>query len=135
MKPLLLILALAFSAHAQKPEDWKFIKELSGEIPDNPGLTVEVRAAQIARGGETVKLLWRIDYPWGSPGEIFKNVVPRGTDPTSISRIVSKIQLNCQTHVVTPITNSAEIYQFNGKKHKSKEQSFPLEAYHVVFAY
>ena len=138
MKPLLLILALVFSAHAQKLEDikdWKLIKEMSGEVPDHAGITVEVRAAQIARGGDTIKLLWRIDYPYGAPRDIFKNVVPYGTDPTSISRIVSKIQLNCKTRVVTPLSNSAEIYQFNGKKHKSKEQPFPLETHHVVFLY
>lgn len=138
LKTLFFILALAVSAQAQKLEDikdWKLIKELSGEIPDHPGLTVELRAAQIARGDDTVKLVIRMDYPGGAPYDIFKNAVPHGFDPSSISRIVGKIQLNCKTRFVIPINNSAEIYQFNGKKYKSKEQPFSVDSWHIFFTY
>lgn len=141
MKPLLLILALAFSVSAQdikeieKIKNWKLIKEMSGEVPNHPGLTVEFRAAEIARGDDVVKLIWRMDFPWGSPGDLLKEHVPHGFDPTSISRVESRVELNCKTHVVNPVTNSADVYQFNGKQHKSKEQPFSVKSWDIFFTY
>jgi len=129
---------LAVSAQAQKLEDvkdWKLIKEMSGEIPNHPGLMVELYAAQIARGDSTVKLILRMEYPWGAPGDIFKDAVPRGFDPTSISRVVGKVEFNCDTLVVTPLSGSAEIYQFNGKKFKSKEPPFVIGSGHIFAQY
>jgi hypothetical protein len=138
MKALLLILLLAVSAQAQKLEDikdWKLIKEMSGEIPNHPGLTTETHAAQIARGGDLIKLVIRADYPWGAPADIFRDHVPHGFDPSSISRIEVRIELHCATHVVIPPTNSAEIYQFNGKRYKSREQPFSVESWNIFFVY
>lgn len=135
MKPLLLILALAFCVSAQDTKDWKLIKEMSGDIPDHPGLTVEVRAAQIARGDDGIKVMIRADFPWGSPDDLFRDRVPHGLDPTSISRIEGQIKLNCATRVVTPVAGSADVYQFNGKKYKSREPPFSAKSWNVAFLY
>ena len=132
MKPLLLILLFAFTASAQ---NWKPIKEMSGEIPNHPGLTIEIYAAQIERGDNVTKLRIRFDFPWGSPGDLLKENVPWGTDPTSISRVEGGFEFNCKTLIVKPDKASADVYQFNGKKFKSKEPPFSLDSGHILFQY
>jgi hypothetical protein len=132
MKALLLILALTISVSAQT--DWKLIKEMSGEIPDHPGLTAEFYAAEIARGDSLVKLLIRMDFPWGAP-KFPKATYPTGFDASSISRFEFKVEFNCDTLVMKPVNGSSEVYQFNGKRHKSKEPPFPLDAGHVFVTY
>lgn len=132
MKPLIVILCLAFSAHAQ---DWKLIKEMSGDIPNHSGLTVETYGAEIARGEETVKLLMRIDFPNGAPYAMFRDNVPRGFDVSSISQMTFKAEFNCKTLVMKPVGGTGKVYQFNGKKHKSKEPPFNLDAGHIFVNY
>jgi len=132
MKVILILLLLAIPAHAQ---EWKPIKEMSGPIPDHPGITIETSASQIARGGDIVKLRFRADFPWGSPGDLVRNLVPWGFDPTSISRVEFKLLFNCQSLTVTPVTGSADVYQFNGKKHKSKEIPVQIPSGHIFAQY
>jgi hypothetical protein len=133
MKPLLLILCLATYAAPQKPE-WKLLKEMSGEIPDHPGLTVETRASQIARGDDTVKLQIRWDFPWGAPRDLLKDHVLWGFDPSSISRVETKIQFNCKTLTVKSEKYS-DVYQFNGKKLKSRDYPFSIDYNHIFAEY
>jgi hypothetical protein len=131
MRTLLLILLLAVSAHAQ---DWKLIKEMSGDIPNHNGLTVEVYAAEIARGDDKVKLLMKIEYPWGSPR--FEGATyPQGFDVTSIARILTKVEFNCETLEVKPIKGSTEIYTVSGQKHKSREAPFNIKESHIFSQY
>jgi hypothetical protein len=135
MKPLFLILILAFTAQAQTPQDWKFIKEMSGEIPDHPGLTVNWYAAEIARGNNIVKLLLRFDMPGGAPADLFKGAASPGFDISSITRVEAKIEFNCDTLVVKPVSGSSDVYQFNGKKLKSKEPPFVVGSEHIFSQY
>lgn len=141
MKTLFLILAFAILALTpqQLPTDdldWKLIKEMSGEIPNHPGQTVEVRGAQIARGNELVKVSVRFDFPWGAPVGVFKNsTVPRGFDLSSISRIQLRIELNCKTLEIKPVNNSSDVYQFNGKRLKSKEAPIKIGSGHIFAQY
>lgn len=141
MKPLLLILALAFSVSAQdikdieKIKDWKLIKEMSGEIPNHPAITLEMYAAQIARGDDIVKLAFRADFPNGAPVDLLKSGAPSGFDVSSITRIVGKLEFNCQTLQVRPLGGSAYAYQFNGKRYKSRETPFALNSGHILFEY
>jgi tetratricopeptide (TPR) repeat protein len=72
---------------ATKEPDWKLIKEMSGEIPDHPGFTLEFRVAEIARGNDLVKLLMRVDMPGGAPVDLFRDNVPRVFDVSSFNRI------------------------------------------------
>lgn len=129
MKLLLLILMLIPSG------EWKHIRELSGDIPDHPGLTLEVYVSEIARGDDLVKLSMRADFPGGAPIDVFKANVPHGFDASSITRIQTRLELNCRTLVVKPVKGSAEIYQFNGKKHKSKEPPFTIQDGHLLASY
>jgi hypothetical protein len=134
MKPLFLILILAFTAHAQKPEDWKLIKEMSGEIPNHPGLTVNWYAAEIARGDNLVKLIVKAEFPGGAPR--FEGATyPHGFDPTSITRMEMKSEFNCDTLTFKAVKGSSDVYQFNGKKLKSQETPFPLSAGHIFVQY
>jgi hypothetical protein len=134
MKPLLLILCLAFVASAQTP-DWKFIKEMSGDIPNHQGLTIEFYAAEIARSGSGVKLLLKAEFPGGAPVDLFRDNAPSGFDISSVSRIVVQLKFNCDSLIVKPIKGSAEIYQFNGNHIKSKEPPFGLDTGHVFVNY
>jgi hypothetical protein len=131
MKALLLLLALAIP----QKQEWKFIKELSGEIKDHPGLTVEIRMSEIARGGDRIRLLMRADFPGGAPRDVFQPLVPRGFDASSISRLEGKLELDCKALMVKPVRGSAEIYQFNGKKHKTKEPPFKINDAHIFARY
>jgi hypothetical protein len=140
MKPLLLILALAFSVSAQEIKqieqikDWKLIKEMSGDIPNHPGLTEEFYAAKIARGDSTVKLLVRMDFPWGAPR--FEGATyPRGFDASSIRHVLFQVELNCDTLVVKPLTGEADVYQFNGKHLKSQEIPTMIKSGHIFEQY
>lgn len=134
MKPLFLILLFAFTASAQTP-DWKLIKEMSGDIPDNPGLTIETYAAEVARGDSLVKLKVKFEFPHGAPYNLLKDNVPLGFDISSISRFVFKAEFNCDTLVMKASQNSGEVYQFNGKRYKSKEPPFPLTSGHIFVNY
>lgn len=141
MKPLLLIVVLAFSVSAQdikeieKIKDWKLIKEMSGDIPNHPGIILDLYAAEIARHDEVVKLAFRADFPNGAPMDLFKGSMPQGFDISSITRIVGKLEFNCETLQVVPLGGSAYAYQFNGKRYKSKEAPFALDSGHILFAY
>lgn len=132
MKPLLLILLLAASASAQ---DWKEIKEMSGEIPNHPGLSVEFYAAEIARGDQKVKLMVKAEFPNGAPVDVFRGTVPFGFDISSVNKLVFKVEFNCDTLVMKTIKNSGELYQFNGTKHKTKEPPFGVNEGHVFVSY
>lgn len=129
MRALLLILCLAIP----QKQEWKLLKEMSGDIPDHPGITVEVYASQIARAGDRVKLQLRVEYPNGAPRDIFQPYVPWGFDASSISKMLAKVEFDCKTLIVKPVGGSAEIYQFNGKKLKSKEPPFKID-YGNIFA-
>lgn len=135
---LSLILALAVIVSAQSlPTDdlpWKLIKEMSGEIPDHTGLTIEVYGAKIARGDDLVKLSIRFDFPWGAPASLFKGNAPRGFDVSSVARFQGRIELNCKTLEVKPV-GGGDVYQFNGKRHKSKEPPFQIESGHIFATY
>ena len=133
MKTLLLILCLATSAAAQ--QDWKLLKEMSGDIPDHPGLTVEAYASEIRRGEDRVRLQVKIEFPGGAPRDMLQPYVPWGFDASSITRMVAKIDFNCKTLEVRPVNGSAEVYQFNGKKHKSKEPPFKIDYGHIFAIY
>lgn len=135
MKTLLLFLLLTPYQLPTDDLDWKLITEMSGEIPSHPGLTVKVYGAEIARGDDLVKLSVRFDFPWGAPADIFKDSAPRGFDISSVERIDGKIELNCKTLVVRAIKASANVYQFNGKKHKSKEPPFTIESGNILALY
>lgn len=135
MKPLLLILALTVTCAAQDNLEWKPIMEMSRYVPDHPGVMIITYGAKIARGGDKVKLSMRFSFPQGAPVGIFKDNVPHGFDISSISRVESRIELNCKTLAVKPLGKSAEIYQFNGKKHKSKEPPFKIESGNVLARY
>lgn len=138
MRALLLILLLTVSAQAQQLEDikdWKLIKEMSGEIPDHPGLTIEMYAAQIARGDSRVKLIVKAEFPGGAPRDLLKDHVPHGFDASSISTMVFKVEFDCDTLTVKAVNNSGEIYQFNGKRYKSKEPPFTIESGHILSQY
>lgn len=135
-----MLLALAVSVTAQdikeieKIKDWKLIKEMSGDISNHPGLTIELYAAEIARSDSGVKLIVRADFPWGSP--MFSGATyPRGFDTSSISRVVFRVELDCTMLVVKPATGSADVYQFNGKKYKSKEVPVVIQSGHVFERY
>lgn len=134
MKPLLLILAAALSVSAQTTE-WKRLSELSGDIPDHPGLIVQVSATQIARAEDLIKLRLRLEYPNGAPYDIFKKSVPLDFDASSISRIEALVELNCKSLVVSPVKGSADVYQFTGKRHKSREFPFTINAGNVFAQY
>lgn len=138
VKPLLIILALAVAIVAQSPSanlEWKLIKEMSGEIPNHPSLIIELYAARVARGDDKVKLMLKMEFPNGSPREFFRQHVPHGTDPTSIAKIEGAVEFNCRTLVVKPIKSTANVYQFNGKKFKSKEPPFGLDSGHIFAQY
>lgn len=141
MKPLLLILALALSASAQdikdieKIKDWKLIQEMTGEIPDHPGIKLEMYAAQIARGDNVIKLAFRADFPNGAPIDLFRDHVPRGFDISSITRIVGKLEFDCETLRVVPMGRAAYAYQFNGRRYKSNEIPFALDSGNILFKY
>lgn len=128
MRALLLIFVLT-----QAP-DWKLIKEMSGEVPNHPGITVNFYAAEIARSDNQIRLLMKAEFPDGAP-QIEGATYPRGFDTTSISRMEGKLKFNCDTLIVKFINGSAEIYQFNGKKLKSKELPFALNSGHILFQY
>lgn len=100
---------------------------MSGDIPNHPNLTIEVYASEIARGEDTVKLILRADFPNGAPVDLFRQNAPFGFDISSISRMVFKAKFNCKTLTMTTVSNSGEIYQFNGKKLKSKEPPFAVK--------
>lgn len=134
MRPLLLILAFILSVAAQTAE-WKPIKEMSGEIPDHPGITLNVSASEIARGNDLVKLRIRFDFPDGAPYDLFRNNAPVGFDVSSVVRIESRIELNCKTFIVKPAGSSADVYQFNGKKLKSKEVPIAISSGHIFAQY
>lgn len=141
MKPLLLILALALPVSAQsikeleQIKDWKFIQEMSGPIPDHPGLTMEIYAAQIARGGDIIKAAFRVDFPGGAPVEPFRPNLPHGFDISSISRMMGKLELNCKTLTVRPFGKEGYFYQFNGRRHKTKEPSFQISSGNILARY
>jgi hypothetical protein len=125
MKTLILLLIITGGAYGQSVKDldkleWKPIKEMSGPIWGYEGLTVDVKVAAIARRDDGVKVVLRFDYPWGAPGNVFK-IYPHGFDLSSISRVVYKADVNCQSLTLTFLSNSTDVYQFNGKRHKSKE--------------
>lgn len=134
MKTLLLILIFYSAGMAQEPE-WKLIKEMSGEIPDHPGLTIEFYAAEVSRGDDLVKLLLRMNMPWGAPRDIFKPAFPPGFDISSVTRIEAKAEFNCDTLVMKVKKNSSEVYQFNGRRLKSKEPPFTVEQSNVFVRY
>lgn len=139
MKVLLLILALTAGVVAQEPiegiTDWKFIKEVSGKIPNHPGLTVEVYAARFSHGNGKIKLITRFDFPNGAPVGVFKNNVPVGFDISSINRMIFKWEFNCDTLMMKAVKNSGEVVQFNGKRHKSKEPPFRVDAGNLFVGY
>jgi hypothetical protein len=132
MKIILTVLFLATLAHAQ---EWRPIKEMSGPIPDNPGLIMQVSVAQIARGEDRIKLSVKAEFPYGAPRDVFKDNVPWGFDPTSISQIVGRLDFNCSTLVVKPIKGSTEVYRFNGEHFKSKEPPFSIVPTHIFSEY
>ena len=122
-----MTLALIIAILLQTPPlQWKAIKEASHEIEGNKGLTIETYAAQIRRNEDIVKLYIRFDFPWGFPRDAAPNIASSNFDVTSISRIVGRLELNCKTLTVKPDGSAADVYQFNGKKHKSKELPFTL---------
>lgn len=138
MKTLLLILLLSLSTAAQQENNdlnWKLIKEMSGDIPNHPGLTVKTYGAEIARGGDLIKLSIKVGFPYGAPVSVFKDNVPHGFDVSSIERIEGRLELNCQTLVVRPVKASASIYQFSGKRFKSKEPPFTIESGNILATY
>ena len=108
---------------------------MSGDIPDHPGLTIETYASEIARDGDIIKLKVRFDFPGGAPVEPFKGYVPFGFDISSISRVEMGVKFDCKTLVVTPPKGSSDVYQFNGKKLKSKEPPIPIKEGHVFEKY
>lgn len=121
MRALLLILLISFVASAQDVKDlddlhWKPIKEMSGDIPGHVGLTMDVYVAEIARRENGVKLLLRVDYPWGSPSDLF-TTAPKGLDKTSVSRIQGQFDFDCSTKTATPL-RMVEFFQFTGKRWK-----------------
>jgi hypothetical protein len=132
MKVILTVLFLATLVHAQ---EWRPIKEMSGAIPDNPGLTMQISVAQIARGEDRIKLLLKAEFPYGAPRDLFKANVPWGFDPTSISTVIGRLDFNCTTLVVKPVKGSAEVYRFNGERFKSKEPSFAIVPEHILSQY
>lgn len=143
MRILSLILALTVSVSVsaqdireiEKIKDWKLIKEMSGEIPNHPGISLEMYAAQIARGEDIVKLAFRADFPNGAPVALFRENAPRGFDISSIVRFVGKLEFNCATLEIKPSGGSGYIYQFNGKRLKSKEPPFTIPSGHVFAQY
>lgn len=140
MRSLLLILVFAVSVSAQdikeleKIKDWQKIKEMSGEIPNHPGITIEVYAAQIARNEGVIKLWMKTEFPQGSP-RLMGSTYPDGFDPSSVSRVVFGLEFDCDKRSVKPIKNSAHVYLFSGARHKSKEHPFTLNAGHILFGY
>ncbi|CAN5860802.1 hypothetical protein BH18ACI4_BH18ACI4_23820 [soil metagenome] len=69
------------------------------------------------------------------PTDIFRDNAPAGFDISSISRIVFKAEFNCDTLVMKAVNKSAEIYQFNGKRLKSKEPPFSVDTGHIFVNY
>lgn len=124
-------------AHAQAAEqiDWRLIKEMSGDIPDHPGLTIETYGAEVARGDDKVKLKVRMAFPNGSPGDLLRKHVPTGIDPSSIDRVEGGIELDCKSLTVKPMKGQADVYQFNGNHFKSKEPPFKIADSHVFAQY
>jgi hypothetical protein len=131
MKTLFLILALAVTASAQ---DWKLIKEISGEIPNHPGLTIETYAAEIARDEDIIKLKIRFDLPYGPPVDWFQGT-NQGFDVSTISRLEVGVRLDCKTLVITTPKGSSDVYRSNGQKLKSKEPPFAIKEGHVFEKY
>jgi len=137
VRVLLLIALLGCAANAQEIKtelNWKPLKELSGTVPAHPGLSVEVYAAEIARRDEGVKLIMRFDFPWGAPRD-FVNVPASEFDITSLSRFQARLDFNCSTLTVKAIGGSGEVFQFNGKRHKTKEPPFQIPDGHVFSQY
>lgn len=130
MKALLLILVVSVSA-----QEWKLIKEMSGEIPDHPGLTIQTHAAEIARGDDIIKLKVRFSFPDGAPFEMFRKNAPPGFDLSSISYFIFKAEFNCDTLVMKAVNNSGEVYMANGRRHKSKEPPFNVDAGNIFVKY
>lgn len=129
MRPALLILCLAFTVSAQ---EWKPIKEMSGVIAGSP---LEVSATRIARNGDVIRLLFRVDFPDGAPWEVFRNNVPSGFDVSSVSKIEGGLKLDCKTLKVKPEKGTARVYQFNGNSFKSKEPPFAINSGHIFALY
>lgn len=139
MKTLLLILVLVGSAYAQEVKNldslkWKPIREMSGNIPGHEGLTVEVFVAEIARREDGVRVIVRAEYPWGTPSDLFIQK-PHGFDATSFSKIVFRVDLNCNTRYAKSVSGSADGYQVTGRRLKIKEIPAVLEENHVFVDY
>lgn len=126
MKVLLLILTL------QSPSEWKSIKEMSGYVS---GVPMNTSAMKIARSGDVIKLLFRVEFPNGAPWEMLRENVPVGFDVSSISRIEGGLKLDCKSLKIKPEKNSARVYQFNGNSYKSKEPPFAIQSGNVFAQY
>jgi hypothetical protein len=134
MKTLILILLLAGVVTAQDYQ-WKHLKELSGEVPNHPGITFQTYAAEIQRGGDRIRLIWKVEFPWGAPYDVFKDNVPWGFDPSSVAKFQARLDFNCATRNVKAVGGSGEIYQFNGKRHKTKEPPFTAPPANIFTLY
>lgn len=130
----LLILALTVLGVGQTLQRWTAIKEMTGAIPNYPGLTIETYASEVARGDDYVKVKLRVVFPQGAPAELLRGTMPRGFDISSIERAEGRLKLSCKDLTVKPEPHT-EIYQFNGKRHRIKERAFTIPSGHILEGY
>lgn len=135
IKTLALLFVFIYSPHQTDALQWKQIKEMSGPIPGYPNLTIRTYASEIARGGDKVKVAMKFDFPDGTPYAMFQKNVPRGVDPSTISRAEGRIQLDCKKLEVKPEKASAMFYLTNGTQFKSKEPPFKIAAGNLLAKY
>jgi hypothetical protein len=139
MKVLILLLTVFLTAQSQKVKDrdkleWKAVREMSGPIWGYPGLEVQWAVAEIARRETGVKVLLRIEYPWGSPPELFTKA-PNGFDRTSVRRVLGRVDFDCKSKSVKSVSDKIEFYQFNGKRYTFNEFGFPLPTSEIFSQY
>jgi hypothetical protein len=115
MKAFVLLLTLVMQSGSPSQLEWKQIPEMSGHFPFS--------VAKIARDGDVVKLIMRVDFPDGAPS-MFQENAPKNVPASNIMRVEGGLKLNCKTLTIKPDKGRAMIYLFDGRVFKSKEPSF-----------
>lgn len=134
VKAFILLLFLFPFAQDTEPQ-WKLIKEMSGTIRDD--LTFETYGAEIARNGDTVKLLLDVRFPSGMPHDICDDgscKLPAGVSAESVRRFSSRVKLDCAKLTISAEKDSGDLYTA-GRKFKTKEPLVQLKNGHIFAEY
>lgn len=111
MKPILLILLLAFTCSAQTNLDWN-------EVAKSP--KVRIMVAEIARGPKEVKFWIRLDFPDGPPTDF---------PVVGVSSVRAEMSFNCVKKTAKAINGYGYFYnkygEFMGKRKDGQTIKFP----------